>query len=83
MLLKLYNTLDKKTYSFTVNDIGNSNINFKVSFTLEAGMPDGEYSYKLFDNNKIVSRGLCIIGDFKPDVTTYAKTENGYIQYES
>lgn len=83
MLLKLYNTLDKKTYSFTVNDIGNSNINFKVSFTLEEAMPDGEYEFKLYDNNKLVSRGLAQIGDYVPETTTYTKTENGYIQYES
>ena len=83
MLLTLYNTLDKKSYNFTVNDIGNSNINYKVSFTLEAGMPDGEYEFKLYDNNKLVSRGLAQIGDYVPETTTYTKTENGYIQYES
>ena len=46
-------------------------------------MPEGEYSYKLYDNNKLVSRGLCIIGDFKPEITSYTTTNNGYIEYNS
>ena len=83
MLLKLYNTLTKKSYEFIVNDTGNSNINYKINLKLESGMPEGEYSYKLYDNNKLVSRGLCIIGDFKPQTTTYTKTEDNYIQYNS
>lgn len=83
MLLKLYNTLDKKTWEFIVNDIGDSNINYKVNLRLESGMPDGEYEFKLYDNNKLVSRGLATIGDYKQPITSYTKTENGYIQYES
>ena len=83
MLLKLYNTLTKKSYEFMVNDTGNSNINYKINLKLESDMPEGEYSYKLYDNNKLVSRGLCIIGDFKPEITSYTKTEDGYIQYNS
>ena len=83
MLLKLYNTLTKKSYEFIVNDAGNSNINYKINLKLESGMSEGEYSYKLYDNNKLVSRGLCIIGDFKPQTTTYTKTEDNYIQYNS
>lgn len=83
MVLKLYNTLDKKSYEFIVNDIGNSNINYKVNLKLDDGMADGEYEFKLFNNNKLVSRGLAQIGDYKPQTTTYTKTEDGYIQYES
>ena len=83
MLLKLYNTLTKKSYEFIVNDTGNSNINYKINLKLESGMSEGEYSYKLYDNNKLVSRGLCMIGDFKPQTTTYTKTEDNYIQYNS
>ena len=83
MLLKLYNTLTKKSYEFIVNDTGNSNINYKINLKLESGMPEGEYSYKLYDNNKLVSRGLCMIGDYVPQTTTYNKTEDNYIQYNS
>ena len=83
MLLKLYNNLDKTTYLFQVNDYGNSNINYKINIKLMQNMQDGEYSYKLYDNNKLVSRGLMQIGDYKPETTTYKKTEGGYIQYES
>ena len=46
-------------------------------------MPEGEYSYKLYDNNKLVSRGLAQIGDYVPQTTAYTKTEDGYIQYNS
>ena len=46
-------------------------------------MPEGEYSYKLYDNNKLVSRGLAQIGDYVPQTTTYTKTEDNYIQYNS
>lgn len=83
MILKLYNNLTKKSYEFIVNDIGNSNINFKLNLRLNGNESEGEYSYKLYDNNKLVSRGLCIIGDFKPEITSYTKTEDGYIQYNS
>ena len=83
MLLKLYNTLTKKSYEFIVNDTGNSNINYKINLKLESVMPEGEYSYKLYDNNKLVSRGLCMIGDFIPEITSYTITNNGYIQYNS
>ena len=83
MLLKLYNTLTKKSYEFIVNDTGNSNINYKINLKLESGMDEGTYEFKLYDNNKLVSRGLCIIGDFKPEITSYTITNNGYIQYNS
>ena len=83
MLLKLYNTLTKKSYEFMVNDTGNSNINYKINLKLESGMDDGTYEFKLYDNNKLVSRGLAQIGDYVPQTTTYTKTEDNYIQYNS
>lgn len=83
MILKLYNNLTKVEYSYIVNDIGNSNINYKINLKLESGMSEGEYSYKLYDNNKLVSRGLAQIGDYVPQTTSYTKTEDGYIQYNS
>lgn len=83
MLLKLYNNLTKVEYSYIVNDIGNSNINFKLNLRLNGNESEGEYEFKLYDNNKLVSRGLCIIGDFKPQTTSYTKTEDNYIQYNS
>ena len=83
MLLKLDNTLTKKAYEFIVNDTGNSNINYKINLKLESGMDEGTYEFKLYDNNKLVSRGLAQIGDYVPQTTTYTKTEDGYIQYNS
>lgn len=83
MLLKLYNTLTKKSYEFMVNDTGNSNINYKINLRLESGMDEGTYEFKLYDNNKLVSRGLAQIGDYVPQTTSYTKTEDGYIQYNS
>lgn len=83
MLLKLYNNLTKKSYEFVVNDIGNSNINYKINLKLESGMDEGTYEFKLYDNNKLVSRGLAQIGDYVPQTATYTKTEDGYIQYNS
>ena len=46
-------------------------------------MDDGTYEFKLYDNNKLVSRGLAQIGDYVPQTTSYTKTEDGYIQYNS
>lgn len=83
MLLKLYNNLTKKSYEFIVNDTGNSNINYKINLKLESGMDEGTYEFKLYDNNKLVSRGLAQIGDYVPQTATYIKTEDGYIQYNS
>lgn len=83
MILKLYNNLTKVEYSYIVNDIGNSNINYKINLKLESGMDEGTYEFKLYDNNKLVSRGLAQIGDYVPQTATYIKTEDGYIQYNS
>lgn len=46
-------------------------------------MDEGEYEFKLYDNNKLVSRGLAQIGDYVPQTTSYTKTEDNYIQYNS
>lgn len=83
MILKLYNNLTKVEYSYIVDDTGNSNINYKINLKLESGMPEGTYEFKLYDNNKLVSRGLAQIGDYVPQTTTYTKTEDNYIQYNS
>jgi hypothetical protein len=83
MKLILTNNLTKVEYTYTVQDVGHSRINYEIELKLDEGLDDGEYSFKLFDNNKLVSRGLAIIGDFVPETTTYTKTEDGYIQYES
>ena len=83
MLLKLYNNTSKKSYELAVTSSGDYRINYKITLQLEPDINDGEYEYKLYDtNNKMVSRGLLIIGDYVPENTTYTKAENGYVQYE-
>lgn len=83
MQLILTNNLSKKQYTFEVNDLNDSNIYYHFKLTLSEGMDDGEYSYALYNNNKLVSRGLAQIGDYVSEKTTYTKTENGYIQYNA
>lgn len=81
MLLKLINNLDKKSYTFTVNDKETSRNFFHFQLKLGNGMDDGEYTYILYDEDEEVARGLLQIGDYRQTVTAYTKN-NTYKQYQ-
>jgi hypothetical protein len=75
------NNLDKREYSFDVNDQEDSRSFFHFYFSLEDGMPDGEYTYTLFnDDDVVVATGLLQVGDYKAPSTAYTKN-NSFKQY--
>ena len=86
MIVKFQNNLDKSEYIFdNLEDLKSSRLYYVFDITLPEGCPDGEYTYSLIDDNdKVLATGLCIIGDYTPaNNKTYAKEQNGYVQYNS
>ena len=85
MKLTFKNNTDKKSYDFNVTDLRDSGMFYHFdSITLPSGMPDGEYSYFLYDEDgKQVAEGLCQIGDYqlKPQEHTVYNNNNEYLQY--
>lgn len=79
MILKLTNNLSKNTLTFKVNDLYSSNIYFNFQIQLnknEEGVEmkniiEGEYTYNLYDEEKIIATGLLQIGDYKADNKEY------------
>lgn len=83
MTFILTNNLDKKEYTFSVTDENDSKLFYHFNITLGGAMPDGEYTYKLIDENtNIVATGLAQVGDYTPEKITYNKPNDGYIQYD-
>lgn len=80
MLLKLVNNLTKVEYEIDVEDKGTSGSFYDFDITLPTPMVDGEYTYQLSDNDKVVATGLCQIGDYIKQATSYNKKEK-YVTY--
>lgn len=84
MKLRLKNNVDKKEYEFAVDDLEDSGMFWHFNINLYENMNDGEYSYFLYDDDKLVAEGLLQIGNFEISVEeqhTY-NNENNYIQYQ-
>lgn len=81
MRLEIKNNLDKHTYNFEVNDQQTSSIYYHFSVRLPAGIPDGEYTYTLWDEDELKASGLLQIGDYQKKVTEYGKNKT-YKQYD-
>lgn len=73
LTLKLVNNLTKKVYIFdNLSENANAtDIFYCINLQLQPDMPDGEYNYFLFDDGYELVKGLCIIGDYTPENTTY------------
>ena len=82
MTLKLVNNTDKKVYNFDVDDVGDSRIYYHFNVKLEAGMPDGEYTYTLYDGDSFLATGLCQIGDYVPTKKSEYTNNKTYKQYQ-
>lgn len=83
MTVKLVNTLTNKAY-FLENLQENANSTdmfYCFDIQLSEGMVDGEYEYFLYDDGYELVKGLCIIGDFEPNNTTYRKNNGETIVY--
>lgn len=84
MLLKLVSNYSKKEYTFTVEDENLSRLNYAFDITLPEGILDGEYTYKLYSDNTVISTGLAQVGDYERPVettTTYNNNEDNIIVY--
>ena len=80
MELKLVNNLTKTEFSIEVTDKGTSGSFYDFEIILPTGMVDGEYTYELYELGKMVSRGLCQVGNFVAVNQQYNK-EVKYVTY--
>lgn len=88
MTLELRNNTDKKVYVLeNLEDLKRNRLNWCFSIELPEGILDGEYTYKLSDEDTVVATGLLQVGDYKPNnKTAYSgntSTQSGYIQYNA
>jgi len=82
MILKLTNNLDKREYEYEVNDFGDSRSFYHFAMTLDSGMPDGEYTYRLLNDDELeVATGLLQVGDYTNNARTYTTNSSRYKQY--
>lgn len=79
MKLEIINNLTKQKLSFIVRDFHTSNIFFHFELRLQDNLeevrvediPEGEYSYFLYDGDKKVAEGLLQIGDYVKENKEY------------
>ena len=80
MVFILKNNLDKREFTFEVTDKVSSSLFYTFDINLPEGISDGEYTYYLKVNDKVVSKGICIVGDYNLDITKYEE-EKGVEYY--
>lgn len=79
-LLLKHNTTKKEVY-LNVTDLRDSKLFYHFDdVVLPEGMDDGEYTFSLYRDSELLCTGICQIGDYKPEKTTYNKTSE-IIQY--
>lgn len=54
---------------------------YTFDISLSDGMNDGEYTYELYDGDKMVSTGLVQIGDYNAENKEYKENKKDYIVY--
>ena len=82
MVLKFTNNTTKQEWNLDVTDTNDSRMFYHFDIILPEGMPDGEYTYILLDDDTPKASGLLQVGEYIPDNNTYtAQTQNGYIAY--
>lgn len=80
MILTLTNTVTKQGLDIEVTDIQDSRLFYHFNLELPQKMDEGSYTYTLRDDDTILATGLCQIGDYKAENTTY-KTNGNTIKY--
>lgn len=82
MILKLTNNVTKEEYTWEVVDECKSGHFWVFSITLPDGIPDGEYSYELYnDTMSRIASGLCQVGEHVNNNQTYKNNEKKTITY--
>ena len=83
MTFYLKNNVTKREYSYRVTDVNDSTLSWHFPLTLEEGMDDGEYTYKLINELEgVLAQGLLQIGDYQNNSKKYTTTDDkGIKQY--
>lgn len=82
MKLKLINNLTKNTIELgEIEDKLVSSVFYSFDITLPDGIADGEYTYELYDGDKMMATGLFQIGDYTHENKEYKEDKKGYIVY--
>lgn len=73
LTLKLVNNLTKKSYIIDnlVENANSTDIFYCLDIQLPEGILDGEYTYFLYQDGYLLVQGICQIGDYTPNNTTY------------
>ena len=82
MELTLKNNVTKQEIVLTgLTDMGTNALFYQFNIALPADVLEGEYEYTLKDGVNVLAVGLCQIGDYTPNKTTYNKNKEGYTVY--
>lgn len=82
MTFYLQNNVTKREYSYKVYDVNDSTLFYHFALTLGEDMDEGEYTYKLMNDNLLLAQGLLQIGDYENNTKKYTVTDdNGIKQY--
>lgn len=81
MTFYLQNNVTKREYSYKVYDVNDSTLFYHFTLTLGEDMDEGEYSYKLMNDNLLLAQGLLQIGDYENNTKKYTVTDDGIKQY--
>lgn len=82
MVFLLQNNVTKREYSYKVYDVNDSTLFYHFALTLGEDMDEGEYTYKLMNDNLLLAQGLLQIGDYENNTKKYTVTDdNGIKQY--
>lgn len=80
MIFLLQNNVTKKEYSYKVYDVNDSTLFWHFTLTLGEEMDDGEYTYRLMNDEIELATGLLQIGDYKNNSKKYTVTDAGGIK---
>lgn len=82
MTFYLQNNVTKREYSYRVYDVNDSTLFYHFALTLGEEMDEGEYTYRLMNDNLELAKGLLQIGDYQNNSKKYTVTDdNGIKQY--
>lgn len=77
MRLELTNNLSKITKILdNIEDKKSSGLFYSFDISLDGSYEDGEYTYRLIDEEKVVATGLLQIGDYERDMDINTEYEN-------
>ena len=77
MRLALTNNLTKITKILdNIEDKKSSGLFYSFDISLDGSYEDGEYTYRLIDEEKVVATGLLQIGDYERDMNINTEYEN-------